>query len=45
MATYVGLLRAANVGGTGKLPMDELRRLCEGCGFARVRTQAGASCR
>ncbi len=38
MATYVGLLRAVNVGGTGKLPMDELRRLCENCGFARVRT-------
>ncbi len=38
VATYVGLLRAVNVGGTGKLPMDELRRLCEDCGFARVRT-------
>ena len=38
MATYVGLLRAVNVGGTGKLPMDELRRLCEDCGFARVQT-------
>jgi uncharacterized protein (DUF1697 family) len=38
MATYVGLLRAVNVGGTGKLPMNELRRLCEECGFARKRT-------
>ena len=38
MAIYVGLLRAVNVGGTGKLAMDELRRLCEDCGFARVRT-------
>ena len=38
MTIYVGLLRAVNVGGTGKLAMDELRRLCENCGFARVRT-------
>ena len=38
MATYVGLLRAVNVGGTGKLSMNELRTLCEGCGFAHVRT-------
>ena len=38
MAIYVGLLRAVNVGGTGKLAMEELRRLCEDCGFARVRT-------
>ena len=38
MAIYVGLLRAVNVGGTGKLAMDELRRLCESCGLARVRT-------
>ena len=38
MTTYVGLLRAVNVGGTGKLPMEELRRLCEDCGFANVQT-------
>ena len=38
LATYVGLLRAVNVGGTGKLPMAELCRLCGGCGFGRVRT-------
>ena len=38
MAKYVGLLRAVNVGGTGKLPMAELRALAEGLGFARVRT-------
>ena len=38
MAIYVGLLRAVNVGGSGKLAMGELRRLCEDCGFARVRT-------
>lgn len=35
---HVVLLRAVNVGGTGKLPMAELKALCEGCGFAGVRT-------
>jgi uncharacterized protein (DUF1697 family) len=38
MATYVGLLRAVNVGGTGKLPMTKLRAMCEAAGFAKVRT-------
>ncbi|RZA31633.1 MAG: DUF1697 domain-containing protein, partial [Lysobacteraceae bacterium] len=38
MSTYVALLRAVNVGGTGKLPMAELRQLCEASGFAGVRT-------
>ena len=38
MQTYVALLRAVNVGGTGKLPMAELRALCEAAGFADVRT-------
>lgn len=38
MTTYVALLRAVNVGGTGKLPMSELRRLCEDAGFTNVRT-------
>jgi uncharacterized protein (DUF1697 family) len=38
MTTYVGLLRAVNVGGTGKLPMTELRAMCETAGFANVRT-------
>ncbi|MEI5997442.1 DUF1697 domain-containing protein [Paraburkholderia bengalensis] len=38
MTTYVALLRAVNVGGTGKLPMAELRHLCEAAGFANVRT-------
>ncbi|RYD23525.1 MAG: DUF1697 domain-containing protein, partial [Verrucomicrobiaceae bacterium] len=32
MTTYVALLRAVNVGGTGKLPMEDLRKLCEDCG-------------
>lgn len=38
MTMYVALLRAVNVGGTGKLPMADLRALCEALGFARVRT-------
>jgi uncharacterized protein (DUF1697 family) len=35
---WVALLRAVNVGGTGKLPMTELRTMCEAAGFAEVRT-------
>ena len=38
MTTWVAFLRAVNVGGTGKLPMTELRKLCEQLGFAKVRT-------
>lgn len=38
MPIYVALLRAVNVGGTGKLPMAELRALCEDLGFTQVRT-------
>jgi uncharacterized protein (DUF1697 family) len=38
MKTWVALLRAVNVGGTGKLPMADLRALCEGAGFGDVRT-------
>jgi uncharacterized protein (DUF1697 family) len=38
MAAYVALLRAVNVGGTGKLPMSDLKALCEKSGFGRVRT-------
>lgn len=38
MTNYIALLRAVNVGGTGKLPMAELVTMCEACGFARVRT-------
>lgn len=38
MAVFVALLRAINVGGTGKLPMSELRKLCEDAGFKRVTT-------
>ena len=38
MSVYVALLRAVNVGGTGMLPMKELRELCEAAGFAGVAT-------
>lgn len=38
MTSYVALLRAVNVGGTGKLPMAELVRMCEAIGFTGVRT-------
>ncbi len=38
MTRYVALLRAVNVGGTGKLPMEDLRALCEAAGFEGVRT-------
>jgi uncharacterized protein (DUF1697 family) len=38
MTAYAALLRAINVGGTGKLEMTELRALCEGCGFTQVAT-------
>ncbi len=37
MPRRIVLLRAVNVG-TGKLPMAELRALCEAAGFAEVRT-------
>jgi uncharacterized protein (DUF1697 family) len=38
MTVFVGLLRAINVGGTGKLPMTELVSLCGECGFKDVKT-------
>jgi uncharacterized protein (DUF1697 family) len=38
MTGFVGLLRAVNVGGTGKLPMADLRSLCAKIGFAEVQT-------
>lgn len=38
MTRYVALLRAVNVGGTGKLPMDVLRAMAEAQGFTKVRT-------
>jgi uncharacterized protein (DUF1697 family) len=38
MKRMVALLRAVNVGGTGKLPMADLVRLCEDAGFEAIRT-------
>jgi uncharacterized protein (DUF1697 family) len=38
VTAYVALLRAVNVGGTGKLPMTELKAMCEAAGFEQVRT-------
>jgi uncharacterized protein (DUF1697 family) len=38
MTSFVGLLRAVNVGGTGKLAMTDLKLLCETAGFDCVRT-------
>ncbi len=38
MTAYIALLRAVNVGGTGKLPMTELTTMCEQAGFASVKT-------
>ena len=38
MTTWVALLHAVNVGGTGKLVMADLRRLCGEAGFRDART-------
>jgi uncharacterized protein (DUF1697 family) len=38
MSSFVALLRAVNVGGTGKLPMSDLVAFCEELGFTSVRT-------
>jgi uncharacterized protein (DUF1697 family) len=38
MPVFIVLLRAVNVGGTGKLPMGDLKHLCEKAGFQNVRT-------
>lgn len=38
MTSYIALLRAVNVGGTGKLPMTHLKEMCEDAGFRSVRT-------
>ncbi len=38
MNVLIGLLRAVNVGGTGKLPMEELRAMCIDAGFENPRT-------
>jgi uncharacterized protein (DUF1697 family) len=38
MTRYVALLRAVNVGGTGKLLMSDLAAMCRDAGFARIET-------
>jgi uncharacterized protein (DUF1697 family) len=38
MTAFVALLRAVNVGGTGKLAMADLRALCEAAGLLYPRT-------
>ncbi|MCC6881223.1 MAG: DUF1697 domain-containing protein [Verrucomicrobiales bacterium] len=38
MPVFVALLRAVNVGGTGKLPMAELKAMCEAEGHTQVQT-------
>jgi uncharacterized protein (DUF1697 family) len=38
MPAFIALLRAVNVGGTGKLAMSELKEMCEALGFGAVRT-------
>jgi uncharacterized protein (DUF1697 family) len=38
MVAFVALLRAVNVGGTGKLPMTELVRMIEDAGYTAVRS-------
>lgn len=38
MTIYVAFIRAVNVGGTGKLPMADLRKMCGDLGFKDVQT-------
>jgi uncharacterized protein (DUF1697 family) len=38
MTAYVGLIRAVNVSGTGKLPKEDLKAIGEACGFDNCRT-------
>lgn len=38
MTQYVAFLRAVNVGGTGKLPMAELRAMARELGFSDIKT-------
>lgn len=38
MPRFAAFLRAVNVGGTGKLPMAELKAMCEALGFTEVQT-------
>jgi uncharacterized protein (DUF1697 family) len=38
MHGYIALLRAVNVGGTGRLPMSDLQAICREAGFTNVKT-------
>jgi uncharacterized protein (DUF1697 family) len=38
VTSFIALLRAVNVGGTGKLPMADLKAMCESAGFRNPRT-------
>jgi uncharacterized protein (DUF1697 family) len=38
MSVFIALLRAVNVGGTGKLPMKDLKAACEAAGLVKVQT-------
>ncbi|WP_111564461.1 DUF1697 domain-containing protein [Rhizobium sp.] len=38
MPVHIALIRAINVGGTGKLAMTELKAICETLGFTDVKT-------
>ena len=38
MTAWVALLRAINVGGTGKLAMSELKAMCDALGFVSAKT-------
>src|SRR6202140_5978331 len=38
MAVFIALLRAVNIGGTGKLPMQDLKAACEKAGLSHVST-------
>lgn len=38
MNVLIGLLRAVNVGGTGKLPMEDLKAMCVQIGFKNPQT-------
>jgi uncharacterized protein (DUF1697 family) len=38
MPSYIAFLRAVNVGGTGKLPMADLKAMCVAEGFTSVQT-------
>ncbi|HMA52461.1 MAG TPA: DUF1697 domain-containing protein [Magnetospirillaceae bacterium] len=38
MSVFIAVLRAINVGGTGKLPMKDLKAACEAAGLLKVET-------